>query len=58
LYGGVPPVNESVALPVLPPKQVTFVLEMDKVAPLTIILAETEAVQPVRSVRVTVYNPE
>jgi hypothetical protein len=43
---------------VLPPEQVTFVLEMDKLAPLTEILAETEAVQPVRSVSVTVYNPE
>jgi hypothetical protein len=60
VYGDVPPLAETAALPSLPPKQLTFVLEeivADKAADGSVMVTVAVVLQFLLSVTVTVYVP-
>ena len=59
VYGAVPPVAFTVALPLFPPKQFTSVLAtiVAAGAPASFTVAFAVATQPLASVTVTVYPP-
>jgi hypothetical protein len=60
VYGPVPPATDTVADPLLPPKQETFVDDvMVAVAPAALVTFTVRViVQPLASVTVTVYTAE
>jgi hypothetical protein len=60
VYGDVPPVAVTVADPLVPPKQLTFVLEeikADKAADGSVMVTVAVVLQLLSSVTVTVYVP-
>ena len=60
VYGDVPPLAVTVADPLVPPKQLTFVLEeikVDKAADGSVMVTVAVVLQLLSSVTVTVYVP-